>query len=234
MLYNKRERVMHMDKKECFKRYLLFIISLFFIGLGIAMTKRAELGISPVSSVANVMSIKFQALSFGTWAMFVNFTFLLGQILVLRRRFELRQLLQIPLTFIYGYFTDFGVWLMQFIPNETYVGRLLLVVGGCVVLAFGITLGVIANIILNSPEAFIKTLADATKIEFGIMKIIFDVCWVSVSIILSLFFFGGKIVGTREGTVITAILVGLIVKSLSRLLRRPLERLLVSRPAEVK
>ena len=102
------------------------------------------------------------------------------------------------------------------------------------VLAFGITLGVIANIILNSPEAFIKALADTTKIEFGIMKIIFDVCWVSVSIILSLFFFGGKIVGTREGTVITAILVGLIVKGLSRLLRRPLERLLVSRPAEVK
>ena len=35
-----------MTKKEMGKRYLLFIISLFFIGLGIALTKRSELGVS--------------------------------------------------------------------------------------------------------------------------------------------------------------------------------------------
>ena len=48
-----------MSGKETVKRYVLFIISLFFCGLGVAFTKHAELGVSPISSIANVVSIKF-------------------------------------------------------------------------------------------------------------------------------------------------------------------------------
>ena len=45
-----------MSKKETAKRYVLFIISLFFSALGVAFTKHGELGVSPISSVANVLS----------------------------------------------------------------------------------------------------------------------------------------------------------------------------------
>ena len=48
-----------MTIKETIKRYLLFIICLFFMGLGVALTKHGELGVSPISSVANVVSLKF-------------------------------------------------------------------------------------------------------------------------------------------------------------------------------
>ena len=48
-----------MSKKEIVKRYILFVISLFFAALGVAFTKHAELGVSPISSVANVMSCKY-------------------------------------------------------------------------------------------------------------------------------------------------------------------------------
>lgn len=56
-----------MTKSETVKRYVLFIISLFFAALGVAFTKRGELGVSPISSVANVMSCKFDSLSLGMW-----------------------------------------------------------------------------------------------------------------------------------------------------------------------
>ena len=56
-----------MQKKEVLKRYILFIISLFFSGLGVAFTKHGELGVSPISSVANIMSYKFPSLSMGNW-----------------------------------------------------------------------------------------------------------------------------------------------------------------------
>ena len=52
-----------MRKTEIIKRYILFIISLFFSALGVAFTKHAELGVSPISSVANVLSCKFPVLS---------------------------------------------------------------------------------------------------------------------------------------------------------------------------
>ncbi|MBO5452439.1 MAG: YitT family protein [Clostridia bacterium] len=215
-----------MSKKETIKRYILFILCLFFMGIGVALTKHGELGVSPISSVANVVSIKFTFLSFGTWLTISNCVLLLGQILLLRKNFKPIQLLQIPLSFLFGYFTDFGLWIAGFIPNDNYTVQLLLVIVGIIILGFGITLGVIADVILNSGEAFVKALADVTHKEFSNVKIVFDVSWVAFSIILSLIFFNGSLVGTREGTIISAVFTGVAVKLWLKLIKNPIERII--------
>lgn len=215
-----------MTKKELIKRYALFLGCLFFMGIGVALTKHGELGVSPISSVANVVSLKFTFFSFGTWLTITNCMLLLGQILLLRRRFQMIQLLQIPISFLFGYFTDFGLWLAGGLPNDTYIAQLLLVLSGIVVLGFGISLGVIADVLLNSGEAFVKALADVTKKDFGNMKIAFDVSWVLLSIVLSLVFFEGALYGTREGTIISALLVGVTVKLFRAILQKPLDKIL--------
>jgi len=215
-----------MGKKELAKRYALFVVSLFFMGLGVALTKHGELGVSPISSVANILSLRFTQLTFGTWLIVTNMLFLLGQIALLRRSFKPVQLLQIPLSFLFGYFTDFGSWLAGMIPNDRYVLQLLLVFSGIVVLGFGVTLGVIADVIMNSGEAFIKTLADVSGKDFGNVKICFDSSWVALSILFSLLFFDGQIMGTREGTIISALCVGLTVKFFRPRLHKPLTALM--------
>lgn len=216
-----------MSKKEIFKRYILFVISLFFCGVGIALTKHAELGVSPISSLANVISIKFDFISFGNWLIVSNLVLLLGQIILLRRNFKLIQLMQIPLSFIFGYFTDFGLWMIKDIPNENYIIRLLLVFSGIVFIGFGISLGVIADVVLNSGEGFVKALSDVTKKDFGSVKIIFDVSCVLLSIVLSLLMFDGKLLGTREGTIISAVFVGVAVKIFKPILQNPLTKMLI-------
>ena len=216
-----------MTKKEIFKRYILFILCLFFMGIGVALTKHGELGVSPISSVANVVSIKFSFLSFGTWLTVSNCVLLLGQVILLRKNFMPFQLLQIPLSFLFGYFTDFGLYLAGFIPNDIYIVKLLLVIFGIVVLGFGITLGVIANVILNSGEAFVKALSDVLHKDFSNVKIAFDISWVALSIVLSLIFFNGSLVGTREGTVISAVFTGVAVKLWLKLIKKPIENVLI-------
>ena len=196
------------------------------MGFGVALTKHGELGVSPISSVANVVSLRFTFLSFGNWLILSNCLLLLGQILVQRRNFKPFQLLQIPLSVLFGYFTDLGMYFAGMIPNENYAVRLSLVLVGIIVLGFGITLGVIANVILNSGEAFVKALADAVGKDFGTMKIIFDVSWVLLSIVLSLIFFDGRLFGTREGTLISALCVGITVKVFRRLITEPIEGIL--------
>lgn len=215
-----------MSKKETIKRYILFILCLFFMGIGVALTKHGELGVSPISSVANVVSIKFTFLSFGTWLTISNCVLLLGQVLLLRKNFQSIQLLQIPLSFLFGYFTDFGLYLANFIPNDIYIVKLSLVISGIIILGFGITLGVIANVILNSGEAFVKALSDVIHKEFSNVKIAFDVSWVAFSIVLSLIFFGGELVGTREGTILSAIFTGVAVKLWLKLIKKPIERII--------
>ena len=214
-----------MSRKELAKRYGLFIVSLYFAALGVAVTKHGELGVSPISSVANVLSYQFTVLSLGEWLIVWNCVLILGQVVIRRRDFAPIQLLQVPLSFLFGWFTDFGSWCVSGIPAESYLLRLALVLGGTVILGFGIALAVLANVVMNSGEAFVKAMSDKLWMNFGNVKIGFDISCVVLAVMLSLVFFH-SVVGTREGTVIAALLTGQIVKCFVRRLRKPVERLL--------
>ena len=218
----------YMQKKELIKRYILFGFCLFFMGVGIALTKHGNLGVSPISSLANVLSCKFTSLSFGNWLIVTNCLLLLGQIVVLRKKFQRIQLLQIPLAFMFGYFTDLGMFMVAKIPNDIYIMQICLVFMGTVVLGFGIFLGVTAEVILNSGEGFVKAFSDTIDKEFSTTKIAFDITWTSISAILSLCLFDGKIVGIREGTLISAVCAGLVVKFFTRILGKPLKKFIAT------
>lgn len=201
-----------MKKKELVLRYLLLIVGLLFSAFGVALAKQAELGVTPISSVANVMSYKFTSLSMGSWLIIWNCALIAGQIIVLRKNFWIIQFLQIPLSFLFGWFTDLGLWCVSAVPNDIYILQIVMVLAGIVVLAFGISLSVAAGVIMNSGEAFVKAVSDVSGRNFGNVKILFDVCCVLASVILSLLFFDLRIIGTREGTVISAVLTGFVVK----------------------
>ncbi|NBJ02243.1 YitT family protein [Lachnospiraceae bacterium] len=207
-----------MTKSQMLKRYILLVIGLFFSAIGVAVTKHGDLGVSPISSVANVVAERFRFFSLGNWLIIWNCILILGQIILLRKKFKPVQLLQIPLSFLFGWFTDFGLWCVSFIPVNIYPIRLLMVMIGTVILGFGITLCVIANVVMNSGEAFVKAVSDTIHKNFGNVKIAFDIACVIMAVFLSLIFFNLKIVGIREGTVIAALCTGLVVKFLSKLL----------------
>lgn len=217
-----------MSKKELAKRYLLFIVSLFISALGVSITKKGALGVSPISSVANVLSIKFTTLTLGNWLIIWNCALILGQIVVLRKKFQPVQLLQIPLSFLFGYFTDFGMWLTSFFEIPNYFMQIGMIVLGTIILGFGISLSVIANVIMNSGEAFVKAVSDTVHIEFGNVKIGFDVSCVIFALLLSVLFFHFSIVGTREGTIIAALTTGIFVKFFTKNIQTPVEKLLVA------
>jgi len=216
-----------MSKKELCKRYLLFVISLFFIAVGVALTKRSALGVSPISSVANMFSLKYTFLTMGNWLLVWNCILIIGQIAVLRKNFKLYQLLQLPLSLIFGCFTDFGMLCVSFIPVTPYIMRLAMVFAGVVFLGFGVALSVIADVIMNSAEAFVKAVSDVTGKIFGNVKVAFDVACVIISVVLSLVFFDMRVVETREGTLIAAVCTGFVVKFFCKRLKNPLDKILL-------
>ena len=217
-----------MSKKEIIKRYILFIISLFFAAFGVAITKRGELGVSPISSVPNVMSSYMDSLSLGAWLIIWNCILIAGQILILKKDFQLIQLLQLPLSFLFGIFTDFGVWCMSYVSNYNYVVRILLVLAGIVTLGFGVALSVIANVIMNSGEAFVKAISDKSGMIFGNVKIGFDIGCVVIALVISWILFKGEIIGTREGTILTALLTGVIVNFFVKRISNPVNAMLTN------
>ncbi len=213
-----------MFKKEVIIRYLYMVIGVFFVGLGIAIAKHGNLGISPVSSVANVLSIKYPVFTVGTWVMLWNCFMLVIQIVILRKDFKLIQFLQFPLSLLLGVFTDMNLAWVSYIPADLYIVRLLLVLCSSVVLAIGVIFMLVSDTVMNVGEALVNVISQKLNKNFGTVKVVFDITIVVLSIILSFIFFG-KLVGTREGTIITACLTGTNVKLLSKVIKKPLTKL---------
>ncbi len=221
-----------MSTKEFIKRYILFMISLFLSALGVAITKHAGLGVAPVSSVANIIFSKYSFFSLGTWLMIWNILLLFGQIIILRKNFRLYNLLQIPLSITFGIFTDFSLWCISEIELDNYSSCIIAVFIGVCIRALGIALAITADIILNSSEAFVKAVSDTIKYKFGLIKVLFDIACVAVSVLISIIFFDGSIIGTREGTVISAIFTGIFVSLFLKLIHTPLTSILTQQKSK--
>ena len=82
---------------------------------------------------------------------------------------------------------------------------------------------------MNSGEALVKAISDTLNRNFGNVKVIFDISCVTLSVILSLVLFDMKIIGTREGTVLSAFLTGFAVKFFIRLLKKPVDKILTEK-----
>ena len=212
-----------MTRMELFRRYGLFTGGLFLEGLGIALAKESGLGVSPISSIANVVSCDITRISLGTWLFIWNCLLLLMQLIILGRHFRPVQLLQIPLSVLFGCFTDIGL-------VGSYAGQSAMLLAGILFLALGIELTVIANVVLNSGEAFVKAVSDRTGFSFGNVKVATDISFVTIAVVLSLVLFHGSIVGTREGTIISACLTGFAVRLWARLIERPVEAVFALSP----
>ena len=91
---------------------------------------------------------------------------------------------------------------------------------------FGITLAVVAAVIMNSGEALVRAITDKSGLVFVNVKIGFDVFCVALSIVMSVAMFGGRIVGTREGTVLSALLTGVFIRFYTGKVQAPIDRLL--------
>lgn len=205
-------------------RYLLLFLGLAVMSLGIAFAIRSDLGTTPISSVPYVLSI-ITPLTMGTLMIAMNLVFLLGQILLLRRRFPLIQLLQIPVLFIFGLFNDLALWLVRGVDHSAYWQQWALVVIGIVFVGIGVTLQVRARATPLAGEALILTISNELIRKFGArkplrfssVKIQFDTTLVLSAVVLSLVF-AHEVVGVREGTVAAALLVGVVVQVTMRLL----------------
>jgi len=196
--------------KNLIKRYLTLIFALFVMAFGIALTVRADLGTSPISSAPYVASL-ITPLTMGQTTVILHLFFIAIQIAILRREFQLFQLFQIAVAFVFGFFTDFTLWLTEGWEPENYVIKWLFVIGSCVIMGFGVFLQVRARAIVLAGEGAMLAIAQKLGVEFGKVKIAFDCSLVILAVIIS--FLGlSALVGVREGTVFSALFVGICVR----------------------
>ena len=106
-------------------RIVIYIIGLFFLALGVAFAVNSNLGVSPVTSLPYVVSL-ISGTALSTCVIVVYGSYIVLQILILRKEFRIINLTQIIFSSIFGYFTDFTKWLLGDFTLPTYAGQLVM------------------------------------------------------------------------------------------------------------
>lgn len=199
------------------KRIIFLCLGLTIMAFGVAFSIKAALGTSPISSVPYVTST-ISGLSVGTTTIIMNFMFVLIQIAILRKKYDWFQLLQFPAAIVFGTMIDVAEYVLKPISFSNYFEQWLLCVVGIFLVALGVSVEVMANLVTTAGEGIVLAICQVAPVKFSNMKVAFDVTLVCISIALS-FIFLGHLDGVREGT-IAAVFVGLITKQTNKLMKK--------------
>lgn len=199
-------------------QHVLLTVSLFIMTFGVALCVRSSLGSSVISTIPFVMTLagdsgQAPALTIGQYTWIMNFVLVALQVAILRRRFQPMQLFQLVIGILFGILLDVNMALAALFPCATLIWQIALQLGGCVVLALGISLEIRCGSVTMPGEGITVAVAKVAGTPFAKTKIVVDIALVAVAVALGFVYFGrwvGEAVG--PGTLLAMILVGAVVR----------------------
>lgn len=193
------------------KRLVLYTVGLFFLSLGVTFSIYANLGVSPVSSLAYAFSLT-TGLTVGMTTIFSHLLYIMIQVFLTKRLDWRNSLLQMTIALFFGGFIDVSLLLVRMLLPQpgslllqlAYLAASLLLVGG------GLFLNINAHFTLMPYDELTKTLSKELKMPFGKAKIMGDLSNVLVAGAICLLFlrsFGS--IGI--GTIVSALGIGKVL-----------------------
>ena len=208
-----------MNFKDIAVRYGISTAGLVLIAMGVGLSIKSNLGVAPPSCPPTVLNLQFTHIRGGTFTWLMHLLFIGLQALILRKNFKLRYLMQIPAAFVFGYLCDLFIWMFDAIlyPSTFYPVQILLCVATVLLNAIGIKLEVIGDGWILAGDKMVAVLADAFRLPYGTVKVLFDLAMVLFTVVFAYICFGlltgnGSTVVIREGTLILALLTGICMR----------------------
>lgn len=197
-------------------RLIAYLIGLFIMTIGVSMSVKSNLGVSPVSSIPYTITC-ITGLEMGKATIVFHIFLVILQILILRKAFKIKNLLQVIVGVVFGYFTTFSNFLFSYLPTpENIIIRLIMMLLSTVIIAIGIFLYLPSDIVPLAGEGAMKAISGKAGIEFSKVKMGFDITMVAVSLIACLLILK-KLGSVGIGTVVAAVLVGMILGIINKL-----------------
>ena len=206
-------------KKPTFYTELSYILGLVLLALGTALTVYGDFGVSMVVAPAYILHVKVSAFwpffTFGL-AEYVLQALILALMLLLFPRRKWTWLLSFVTTVLYGLCLDGGAHLTGLLP-QTLPLRLALYILGIGLCTAGIALLFRTYFPPAAYELLVKTLASRFGWQIHRVKTIYDCgsCLAAVGLSLLLL---GRLEGVGVGTVICALLYGLLIRLWDKIL----------------
>ena len=206
-------------------KLLFYFGGLLIMTFGVVLSVKSDLGVTPISSIPyTVTVVSGQDLGFAT--ILFSAVMMLLQLLVLRKKYRPIDLLQLPISVLFGLFLTASGKLLATMPApESLPARLALMLVSTVVVAIGVFLYVSPGFLPLPPEGFVLAVARVTGKPFASIKVVFDVTMVAISMVTCLVMVHA-LGSVGIGTVVAAVLVGNEVKWLTRRFGAHRDRLL--------
>lgn len=204
-------------------QHLLLLVSLYVMTLGVAVCVRSQLGSSVISTIPYVLESAGHLISYipewtiGQYTIMMNAIFVLAQIIILRRDFELVQLFQLVIGFFFGMLIDVNMFITGFLVSDNVVINAVVQLLGCTILGIGIAFEIRCGSVTMPGEGITIAIHKVTGLEFAKAKIRVDVSLVAIAVVLCFLFLGSwqwQIVGA--GTLFAMVYVGVVVRFISR------------------
>ena len=153
--------------KDLLQRYAVASLGLIFVAVGVALSLKSNLGTAPISCPPAVMNLRWSFLSVGTLTWMMHIVLILIQAAILRRRFKVSYLMQIPAAFVFGYLCDAAIWAFDWLQVDSYETQMFLCILTILVTAIGVRLEVIGNAWMLAGEMTTVVLSDVTQTRFS-------------------------------------------------------------------
>lgn len=206
-------------------RLPMYFIGLFIMTVGIAFSVRSDLGVSPVSSPPYTLTVVWNV-EMGIATFLFHVALVLLQILLLRRKYKPKNLLQLAVGVVFGLFTTFCNSLVIMIPMlDILPFRIIMLAVSIVIVAIGIFLYVPADIMPLAGEGTMLAISQVTGFKFSNVKIGFDVSVSVISLVICLITVHNP-GSVGIGTVVSAVLTGATLGVITRVFGKKRDRLL--------
>ena len=221
------------DKSKLVVRIFFYVIGFLIMTLGIAISVKSDMGVSPVSSIPYTMTCIW-GIEMGRATILFHAVLVLIQVIILRKAFRMVNLLQVPVGILFGSFTTFSNHLMDFFPDPANVTvQVIMALVSTVFIAFGIFLYVPANFVPLAAEGVMLAVSKVTGFKFSNVKLSFDISVVIISLITCLIAIR-SLGSVGIGTIIAAVIVGINLKLITRVLGETRDKILGNNAAAVK
>lgn len=202
-------------------QHIMLLLSLTLMTLGVALCVRSQLGSSVISCTPYAFTLagesgKMPALSLGMYTNILNWLLILGQILVLGKRFQPVQLFQLLIGFVFGFLIDINMALTSSMIPQSLTARAVMQFAGCTVMAIGIAFEMRCASITMPGEGLPAAISKVSGHNFATIKIIIDITLVVAAVISGYIFFGEWLwQAVGAGTLFAMVYVGAVVRMVS-------------------
>ncbi|MCQ2520495.1 MAG: DUF6198 family protein [Lachnospiraceae bacterium] len=210
--------------KKTFYTEVSYLLGVILLAFATALMARADFGLSMVVAPAYIVHVKIAEIA--SWFTFGMAEYCLQAVLlvllgIILKRFRALYFFSFVTAVFYGIVLDLSNILVGFIPGDGIAVRIVFFVSGMVICAFSISLLFHTYIAPEAYELIVKEIAAKFNYNISKVKTIYDCTSCIISIILSFALFGfGKFVGINVGTIVCALLNGVIIGFFSKVLEK--------------